>query len=164
MKKKALIGKIIGVILICIFSAGITYVVMHYVERAKYQNINLLVTFEDTKEFTLENTKKLDKENALLTYPYIFTMENKGKNTTSFKINLQDKLSDNLERENLDYIIICNDKEIKSGNLKDINSDTNLFYEGKITGKSKDTYKVYIYLNEDIKDVTYTYSLLVDAK
>ena len=77
MKKRLLIGKIIGFIGIIIFAMGISYIITFYSERKKYQDINLLVTFEDTKTFKIE--KLQDKELTLKTYPYKFTVKNKNK-------------------------------------------------------------------------------------
>lgn len=156
MKKRMVVGKIIGFIGICIFSCGIAYVVTHYLEKNKYADINLIATFEDTKEFTLENVKKLDKEGALKTYPYIFTLENKGISNVNFDLKLEDS---DFSRENLDYIIVLNDKEVASGSLLDIKDD--ILLKGNIGRKKTDTYKVYIYYTEDVKDPKYTYSLKI---
>lgn len=163
MKKGILVGKIIGVILLCIFVAGMTYVVTRYLEAARYSDINLLVTFEDTKEFTLENTKKLTKEEALLTYPYIFTVENKGSRKADFEIKLTDSFEKNVTRDKLNYIIMKGDKELVSGKLSEIPKD-NIFYTNSVEAKKTDTYKIYIYLVEDIKDASYTYSLSLETK
>ncbi len=163
MKKRILVGKIIGVIGLCIFAMGMSYIVTRSVEKARYSDINLLVTFEDTEEFTLENTKKLTKDEALETYPYIFTIENKSKREASFNIVLDDNRENNVARDSLQYIIMKDDKEIVSGDLKSIALD-NIIGSGKIKENSKETYKVYIYLTEDIKDASYTYALKIDSK
>ncbi len=157
MKKRGLVGKVIGSIGICIFACGIAYVVTHYIEKSKYADINLIVTFEDTKEFTLENVKKLTKEEALNTYPYVFTLENKGIVGTDFNLKIED--NKDTPRENLNYILLLNDKEIVSGKLSDIKDD--ILFSGNIARKKTDTYKVYIYFNTDIKNAKYTYSLKI---
>ena len=56
MKKNGT-GKIIGFIGLCVFIAGISYLLTQYLDKNLYLNTELLVTFEDTKEFMLENTK-----------------------------------------------------------------------------------------------------------
>ena len=155
MKKRVLIGKIIGFLGICIFAMGMSYVVTHYYEKEKYANINLIATFEDNKEFTLENVEKLNHDDALKTYPYIFTLENKGKYNVKFDL----KLEDDGDRNNLDYIIIKNDKEIKSGSLDSLKND--ILLNSSISKKQTDTYKIYIYYTEKLEDASYTYSLKV---
>ena len=163
MKKGILVGKIIGVIVLCIFAVGMSYFVTRHIEKARYSDINLLVTFEDTKEFTLENTKKMDKEEALKTYPYIFKIENKGKRKADFDIKITDSDESNVDREKLNYIVIKNDDEIKSGKLSDI-KETDSFISNNIDAKKTDTYKVYIYLTSEVKDAKYTYSLSLISK
>ena len=49
--KRLLIGKIIGFIGLILFVMGLSYIVTSYLEKDKYEDINLLVTFEDTKYF-----------------------------------------------------------------------------------------------------------------
>ena len=156
MKKRMVVGKIIGFIGICIFACGIAYVVTHYLEKNKYADIDLIATFEDTEEFTLENVKKLDKEGALKTYPYVFTLENKGIASVNFNLKLEDS---EFSRENLDYIVVLNDKEVASGSLSEIKDD--ILLKGNIGRKKTDTYKVYIYYTEDVKDAKYSYSLKI---
>ncbi len=156
------IGKIIGIILLCIFVMGISYVVSMYVDKNKYGDINLNVTFEDTEEFKLENTNKQTKEEALKNYPYIFTLENKSLANLDFDLVIDDKLSEGLDRSSLDYIILVNDKEIASGTLNDIKD--NILLKNKIERKKKDTYKVYIYFNEEVTNSEYSYSLKVNKR
>ena len=155
------VGKIIGIILLCIFVMGISYVVSMYVDKNKYGDINLNVTFEDTEEFKLENTNKQTKEEALKNYPYIFTLENKSLANLDFDLVIDDKLSEGLDRSSLDYIILVNDKEIASGSLNDIKD--NILLKNKIERKKKDTYKVYIYFNEEVSG-EYSYSLKVNKR
>ena len=103
MKKRLLIGKIIGFIGIIIFAMGISYVITFYSERKKYQDINLLVTFEDTKTFKIE--KLQDKELTLKTYPYKFTVKNKNKANISYKIKIKDVNLD-IKRNDLNYVLL----------------------------------------------------------
>ncbi len=158
MKKRILVGKIIGFIGFCIFACGMTYIVTHYFEQEKYANINLIATFEDNKEFTLENVEKLNHDEALKTYPYIFTLENKGKYNVDFDL----KLKDDGNRSNLDYIIIKNDKEVKSGSLDSLKND--ILLNSSVDKKKTDTYKIYIYYSEKVEKPSYKYSLEVIAR
>ncbi len=156
------IVKIIGIILLCIFTMGITYVVSKYVDASRYGSINIDVTFEDSKEFSLENKDQQTKTEALKDYPYIFTIENKGLANLDFDLVLEDKLSEGIDRSSLDYIVLVNDKEFTSGNLASIKD--NILLKNKINRKTKDTYKVYIYFNEKLNKPEYSYSLKVKTR
>ena len=157
MKKRLLIGKIIGTIGIMLFAMGISYVITYQLEKSLYENIDLLVTFEDNEYFSLENTNKLLKDEAIKTYPYIFTIENKGKSRALYEIKIKDEEFKNLERSNLDYVVLLNDKEVLSGSLSSVENNT--LYKTSIEKKKTDTYKVYIYLNKEIEEASYKYSL-----
>ncbi|MBQ8472328.1 MAG: hypothetical protein IJ501_02365 [Bacilli bacterium] len=159
--KRILIGKIIGTLGLILFTTGLSYLITYQLDRDKFQDINILVTFEDSKEFTLENLNKLDKESAMLTYPYIFEVKNEGKSKTSYKIKIKNLELNNLEKENLNYILIKNDLEVKSGSLIDL--EDNLLYNTNILKKEIDIYKLYIYLNQEIEDVSCKYSLIVES-
>ena len=161
MKKRILFGKIIGTIGLILFTIGISYFITYYLERDKFQDINLLISFEDNREFTLENLNKLDKENALLTYPYIFEIKNQGKGEVSYKLKIKSIELENLKKENLDYILIKNDKEIKSGSLVDL--EDNLLYNTNISKEEIDVYKLYVYLNQEIENCSCKYSLMVES-
>lgn len=93
MKKRLLIGRIIGFIGICIFAMGLSYTVTYYMDKVLYEDISLLVTFEDTETFKLENTSKLEKTEALNTYPYIFSIENNGLGSVTYQIKIQEEVS-----------------------------------------------------------------------
>ena len=159
--KKLLIGKIIGLIGLCLLAVGVSYFVSYALEKGLYNDINLLVTFEDTKEFTLENYQKMDEKEALTIYPYVFVVENKEKGVVKFDMVIKDTL-DNLSRSDINYILYLKDKEVKRGSLSDLKND--ILYSGTIKSKSKDTYKVYMYLNETKENATYKYSVLLNAK
>ena len=130
MKKRLLIGKIIGFIGIIIFAMGISYIITFYSERKKYQDINLLVTFEDTKTFKIE--KLQDKELTLKTYPYKFTVKNKNKSNISYKIKIKDVNLD-IKRNDLNYVLLKNDKQVKEDSFKNLNN--NYLYIDKISSK-----------------------------
>lgn len=155
MKK---IGKLIGFIGICIFVAGISFILTKYLDKNMYLNTELLVTFEDTKEFKLENTNKLAKDEALKTYPNTFKIENKSLKKVSYQVNIETK--DKLDKIN--YILYLDDKEIGDGKLSDLKD--NILYENNIDRKKEDTYKLYLYLIEEEENFDFTYSIVVDSK
>lgn len=157
--KRLLIGKIIGFIGLILFVMVLSYVVTLYLEKDKFEDINLLVTFEDTKYFELENTSFLEKEEVSKTYPYIFEIENKGITSVNYQIEITDLEISNLTREDLDYILILDSEEVKTGTLSEI--DNNILYSSNIKTKKTGTYKLYIYLNKEKEDVSYKYSLEV---
>lgn len=155
MKKRLLIGKIIGFIGIIIFAMGISYVITFYSERKKYQDINLLVTFEDTKTFKIE--KLQDKELTLKTYPYKFTIKNKNKSNISYKIKIKDVNLD-IKRNDLNYVLLKNDKQVKEDSFKNLNN--NYLYTDKISSKEEIEYALYIY---SFNEGTYEYSLEIET-
>lgn len=162
MKKRLLIGKIIGTIGLLIFTMGISYIITYYLDRSLYENISLLVTFEDDTTFSLLELKELEKEEALKTYPYVFNVLNKGKSEVTYKIEIKDEEISGLDRNSLDYILFLNDKEVKTGTLSEIAD--NILYEAKIKKNQTDIYKLYIYLNEEKEEVSYKYSLKIISK
>ena len=152
------VGKIVGFIGLCIFIAGISYIVTKYLDKNMYLNTEILVTLEDSKEFKLENTNKLTKEEALKTYPNTFKIENKSLKKVSYKVNIKKEN----DIDNINYILYLNDKEISDGKLNDLKND--LLYENTINSKKTDTYKLYLYLNEEKENNDFTYSIIVDSK
>lgn len=159
MKKKLLFGKIMFVIGILILAMGISYVITYYFDRSLFTDINLTVTFEDTKTFKLENTNKLTKDEVLLTYPYIFTVENNSFSSVSYNILIND-ITDSIDKSKLDYLLYLNDSLVKSGNLSDIE---NKMYQNKIKINGTDTYKLYVYFNEEIDDASYEYKIEITS-
>ena len=156
--KKNKIGKLILFVGICLFMVGVGYLVTKYLDKNMYLNTNLLITFEDTKEFNLESLEVHTKETALDIYPNKFTVES----LKSVKYNIVlTTIDTNIEDENLEYILYLNDEEVKSGKLKDI-EDT--LYTSNIGLKNKDYYKLYIYLTEEVEEPNYNYKIEVTAK
>lgn len=153
-------GKIIGFIGICLFAVGASYFLTQYLDKNLYLNTELEVTLEDSKEFSLESKEKLTKEEAIKIYPNTIKVENKSLKKVDYTLSIDNKKTDNLDA--LSYVLYLNDEEVKSGDLKDLKD--NLLYETKIGMKKTDTYKLYIYLNKDIEDIDYTYSIVVDSK
>ena len=156
--KKGLIGKIIISIILAIFSMGFSYVITSNLDKHLFMPIDLLITFEDTKEFTLETTKSLEKEEALTFYPYAFKIENRGTEA-NYQILLEDVEIKNITRDNLNYVLMKDKKEVKSGSLK--NLDNNVLYETKILEEDITLYQLYIYVTKESDDVIYTYQIKV---
>ena len=155
---KLLIGKIICFLGICLISMGVSYTITYYMEKSLYYDIELLVTYEDTKSFKLENTNVLTKEEALKTYPYIFSLENKGKGEVTYQLKIND-IKNSTTRDKLDYILYKNDEELKSGNLALLEND--ILITDSLEKDETIAYKVYIYLNEEIENLEYEYEIKV---
>ena len=116
MKK---IGKIILFIGICLFMVGLGYIVTKYLDKNMYLNTNLLITFEDTKEFNLESTEVYDKESATNIYPNKFNVQNNSLKSVKYNVILKE-IDSNVDKDKLGYILYLNDKEVKDGNISDI--------------------------------------------
>ena len=157
MKKN--IGKIIGFIGICVFIVGVSYIVTKYLDKNMYLNTNLLVTFEDNKEFDLESTKKLDKESAILEYPNKFTIENRSLKSVKYDIVIKE-IDSNIDLKDLNYILYLNDEEVKSGIIDDVD---NILYTSNIGIKKTDSYRLYLYLTKTLDEPKYTYKIEVES-
>lgn len=156
MKK---IGKIILVIGICLFMVGLGYIVTKYLDKNMYLNTNLLITFEDTKEFNLESTEVYDKESATNIYPNKFNVQNNSLKSVKYNVILKE-IGSNVDKDKLGYILYLNDKEVKDGNISDIKD---ILYTTNINIKKKDYYKLYIYLKEKVSDPIFNYKLEVTS-
>ena len=156
MKK---IGKIILFIGICLFMVGLGYIVTKYLDKNMYLNTNLLITFEDTKEFNLESTEVYDKESATNVYPNKFNVQNNSLKNVKYNVILKE-IDSNVDKDKLGYILYLNDKEVKDGNISDIKD---ILYTTNINIKKKDYYKLYIYLKEKVSDPIFNYKLEVTS-
>ena len=120
--------------------------------------VNVSVTYEDVEEFTLENNKKLEKEEALKEWPYIFHVENTGNAKGLYQIKIIDLDGNTIKRDDLSFVFMMNDKEIKSGKLNELKDD--ILYNGEIDGNLKQDFKLYIWSNKDYeKEDIYKYKL-----
>lgn len=156
MKKGKLI--IIGVIL-GILSGVLGYFGTFYIDKLrKGGEVNVSVTYEDVEEFTLENNKKLEKDDALKEWPYIFHIENSGNNKGLYQIKIVDSSDNTIKREDLSFVLMLNDKEIKFGKVNELKED--ILYTGEIEGNIKQDFKLYIWSNKDYeKEDIYKYKL-----
>lgn len=151
MKKRLLIGKLIGFIGIIIFAMGISYIFTYFKDKAKYQDINLLVVFEDTKTFKID--KLQEKEETLKEYPYKFTIKNNNKVKTKYEIIIKD--NQELDKTKLNYILYKNDQVLQEDNLKN-----NIIID-EIEKNSENNYSLYIYSS---LEGTYEYSIEIISK
>lgn len=151
MKKRLLIGKLIGFIGIIIFAMGISYIFTYFKDKIKYQDINLLVVFEDTKTFKID--KLQEKDETLKEYPYKFTIKNNNKVKTKYEIIIKD--NQELDKTKLNYILYKNDKVLKEDNLK------NNIIMDEIEKNSENNYSLYIYSS---LEGTYEYSIEIISK
>ena len=159
-KKKSHIKRDIIVIIICVVFLVIGYFGTLFIDQNRNKgNVNLTVTFDDTKTYIIPVTSKLSKEEALKEWPYIINLENSGDAKGLYQIIINDIDTSTIKRDVLEYALFFNDKEIINGKLKDLKD--NILYTGSINGKEKQEYKLYIWACDDIEDTEgkYEYSL-----
>ena len=156
---KSKVGKFILVVGICLFIVGVSYIVTKYLDKNLYLNTNLLVTFEDTKEFNLESTEVYSKSEAMNVYPNHFKVENRSLKTVKYNVILKE-IDSNINKDNLSYILYLNDKEVKSGKIKEIED---ILYTNNIGIKKTDIYKLYLYLTEKEEEPKYNYKIEIES-
>ena len=151
--------KIIRVILLCLVIGVIAYFATFYLDKLrKGGDVKVTVTFDDTETFKIESVKKMDKEKALKEWPYIMNVENTGSGKGLYQIIITDIETSTIPRDKLEYVLKLDDKEVASGKMKDIKD--NILYTGEIEGNTKQTYKLYIWVIDDVKeDAIYEYKL-----
>ena len=151
--------KIIGVILLCIVIGVGAYFLTFYLDNLrKGGDVNVTVTFDDTETFTLETIEKMDKEKALKEWPYIMEVNNTGSGKGLYQIIITDMEKSTIKRESLDYSLYLDDKEVSTGKLKDVKD--NILFTGEIEGKTKQQYKLYIWVTTEVeKESIYEYKL-----
>lgn len=148
MKKKKLI--VIGIIL-TILAGVLGYFGTEYIDKLrKGKDVKVSVTFEDTKEFTIENNHQLSKDEALLEWPYIFHMENTGNDEGLYQIKIIDNQENTIKREDLSYLLYINSQEVANKKLNEIKDD--VLYQGNIDKNTKLEFKLYIWSNKDYQD------------
>lgn len=151
--------KIIGVILLCLIVGVVAYFGTLLLDNLRRGgDVNVTVTFDDTETFKLETIEKMDKEKALKEWPYMMEVENTGSGKGLYQIIITDVETSTIKRDKLDYVLCLDDKEVSSGKLKDVND--NVLYTGEILGKTKQKYKLYIWVTEEVaKEDNYEYKL-----
>ena len=151
--------KIIGVILLCgVIGVGAYFGTLYLDKLKKGGEVNVTVTFDDTETYVIPSIKKMNKEEALKEWPYIMEVENTGSGKGLYQIIITDDKKSTIKRENLDYSLELDDKEISSGKLVDIKN--NVLYTGEIEGNTKQKYKLFIWVTNDVDEKdTYEYKL-----
>ena len=151
--------RIIGVILLCgIIGVGAYFGTLYLDKLNKGGDVNLTVTFDDTESYVIPSVKKMTKEEALKEWPYIMEADNTGSGKGLFQMIITDVDTSTIKRDNLEYVLELDDKEISSGKLKDIKD--NILYTGEIEGKTKQKYKLYIWVTTEVDEKSvYEYKL-----
>ncbi len=151
--------KIIGVILLClVFGIGAFFGTRYLDKLKKGGEVNVSVTFDDTKTYIIPSVKKMDKKEALLEWPYIMEVNNSGDGKGLYQILITDVDTSTIKRDKLDYSLYLEDKEVISGKLSEIKD--NIIYTGEINGNTKLKYKLYIWVNSEVDEKdTYEYKL-----
>ena len=154
MKKKTVFITII----MCIISCILTYFISLKIDMLrKGGNVNVKVTFDDTETYIIPNIKKMTKEEALKEWPYKITVNNSGDAKGLYQILIED-ISDSIKREDLDYVLILDGKEVQEGNLSQIKN--NILYTYEIDSNITQKYDLYIWAIKDEKEESsYEYKL-----
>lgn len=156
MKKKVIIISVS--IILCVISFVLTYFVTLKIDMLKKGgNVDVKVTFDDTESYVIPSIKKMDKETALKEWPYKITVNNSGTAKGLYQIIIED-ISNSIKRDDLDYVLFLDEKEIKEGHLKDISN--NILYTYGIDANTTQKYDLYIWssVEQDEKN-TYEYKL-----
>ena len=142
MSKK--VKRIILIIIYVVLVFVISYFVTYYVDKLNKGNGKAVisVTFDDTDYYVIPNSEKLDEEKALLEWPYIFTIKNSGDKGGIYQILISDDSENDLQRENLQYLLYKDDEEVQKGELKNIKD--NILYTSEINNNKEQKYKLYI--------------------
>jgi len=151
--------KIIGVVLLCIITGFGAYFGTLYLDNLKRDdNVHVTVTFDDTDTFTLESISKMNKEEALKEWPYIMEVNNTGSGKGLYQIIIKDMEKSTIKRDDLAFSLYLDDREVGEGNLSNIKD--NILYTGEINGKTKQKYKLYIWVTKEVeKESLYEYKL-----
>ncbi len=150
--------KVLVAIVLCLIFVVLGYfITLKIDEMRKGGDVVLKVTFEDTKEYEIPSIKVMEKEEALKEWPYIMHLNNEGSGKGLYKIHLKEK-EESIDKSNLSYALLLDDKEISSGKLSDIKED--VLYQGEIEGHTKQDYKLYIWVIKEVEEESkFTYQL-----
>lgn len=151
--------KIIGVIFLCLIVGVVAYFGTYYLDKLrKGGDVNVTVTFDDTETYIIPSVKKMKREEALKEWPYIMEVENTGSGKGLYQIIITDGDEVTIKRDKLEYLLLLDDKEIANGKLGDIKN--NILYTGEILGKTKQKYKLYIWVSSEVgENAKYEYKL-----
>lgn len=151
--------RIIGVILLClVIGVGAYFGTLYLDKLRKGGEVKVTVTFDDTESYVIPSVKKMTKEDALKEWPYIMNVENTGSGKGLFQIIITDVDTTTIKRDNLEYTLHLDDKEISSGILSNIKN--NVLYTGEIEGNTKQKYMLYIWVTTEVDEKSvYEYKL-----
>ena len=161
MKKKVV--RVVLMFLLFIVAIIGSYAITYLVDQINLQNKQAIidVVFDDNEYYIMPNNEVLNYDEALLEWPYKFSVLNSGNTKGLYQIIIFDDNENDINRDNLSYILFEDDKEIKKGNLKDIKN--NILYESNIKKESEKEYKLYIYNNKETEGKIYKYSIKLNA-
>lgn len=161
MKRKVV--KIVLVIVLFVLSFIGSYLITYSVDEMnkKGKEAIIEVVFDDFDYYIIPNSEVLKEEDALLEWPYKFKVTNNGNTKGLYQILINDHKDNDLERENLSYILFLDDAMIQKGNLIDIKND--VLYEGYIKPSKEQNYQLFIYKNSESDGSIYQYSLKLNA-
>lgn len=155
MKK---VVKIFLVIILCGMVGVVSYFgTLKLDQQKKGGDVSITVTFEDTEEYQIPSAKKMKKEDALKEWPYIFRINNSESGKALYQIIISETDKSTIKRDSLKYSLYLDDKEISEGKLKDLQKD--ILYTGSIEGEKEQTYKLYIWTEEELDEGVYEYKL-----
>lgn len=153
------------ILILCALLVGVgAYFGTYYLDMLrKGGNVDIKVTFDDTKTYVIPVNTKLSREDALKEWPYIFKIENNGNAKGLYQIIIEDIENSTIYRKDLDYVLILDDTEIVSGNLDKL--DNNILYTSSIDGNKIQNYKLYIWSNseETKSEDIYEYQIKLNA-
>ena len=86
-------------------------------------------------------------------------VENTGSNKGLYQIIIKDMKENTIKRDVLEYSLYLDDKEVKTGKLKDLKE--NILYTYEVNANTKQDYKLYIWANEEenVENPVYEYKL-----
>lgn len=163
MKKKRIIKGIL-IIALSLIIIGVSYIGSLYIDKwyQGREKVAINVTFDDAKTYTIPTNKKLTQEEALKTWPYMFTIENTENGTGLYQLIIKDVSDSTITRDKLNYLLLMDEDKIGGGSLAKITND--VLYEGKITKHQSQRFKLYIWAMDDVqKSDTYTYQITLNA-
>ncbi len=157
MKKR--VKRMIIIVILCLISGILSYFGTLFLDKLKKGgDVQVSVTFDDTETYEIPSVQKMDKDTALKEWPYIITLENSGTSKGLYQIMIEDEEKSTIKRDDLEYVLFLDDKEVANGNLGKIKD--NLLYTYEIEGKKEQKYKLYIWVINDVEDDSiYTYHL-----
>lgn len=158
MKKNKIGKKILKIVLIIVLSlvmAVIAYTASFYLDKTfkYYGKTEIKVTFDDTKTYVIPNVLNSNKEEALKTWPYMFTIENSGNRKGLYQIIIKDMETSTIERTNLHYVLMLDEKEVQEGTLSSITND--ILYTSEVNKNASQRYKLYVWV-EDLENINDT--------